>query len=39
MWMLAANHCTVHRDPKGGVRQRLKELKEMEGEALGPVKA
>jgi hypothetical protein len=27
MQMYASNHCTKHRDPKGGVKEGLKELK------------
>jgi hypothetical protein len=42
--MLTGNHQTEHRDPNGGVREGLKELKgpylaSMGGEALGPEKA
>jgi hypothetical protein len=44
MQMLTANHRTEHRDPNGGVRKGLKELKgpylvSMRGGALGSVKA
>ena len=41
--MLAANYWTEHRDPNGGVREGLKELKEpyldsVGWEVLGPMK-
>ena len=44
MSMLAANHWTEHRDPKGGFREGLKELEGpflvlMGGDVLGPKKA